>query len=369
MFGSGEGAVSTGAMVPVFDARDSGSATAVAELLESHAIPAIVDAELAGPTGLGKSERPRVFVPSTMLPAAKAILREREEQASDLSARMAWIPAKVVSTERSAPPAAQARAPGPPVSAPAPAPVEREEPVEDDLPLEVPLPEPGPLTPRLVVALIAIAFGLALQRGVEIGLGESASKLALGASAGLLEAPWRLVTAGLMHGSWQHASSNALFGLLIGVVLFGTHRVGATCLVWLLSSFVGIGAELWLSPPSTVVIGASAGNYGLVGLWAFGQLQRSRQASLPRREVLRTVGVLLLLVPGAFTPFSDNGTKVAVVAHGFGFLAGFALGVVFRRRLSREGHPRIARRSAVAGWVAVLITSGGVAWGLLDTFA
>lgn len=365
MFSTGEGAVSTGAMVPVFDARDSGSATAVAALLESHAIPAIIDSELAGPTGLRHGETPRVYVPSTMLPAAKAILQKRKappKPAPDqVSTPLDWVPARVVTTQS----ALDVRPPPAPVVAP-PTVADVPEDEDDDLPLERPLPDPGPLAPRLIIALVAIAFGLALQRGVELALGTRGAALALGASVEILEAPWRLVTAGFMHGSLGHMLSNATFGLMIGVVLFGTHRIGATCAVWVLTSMAGIGAELYMSPGS-LVIGASAGNYGLVGLWAAGQLQRAKVVPLPRREVLRTIGILLLLVPGAFTPFSSSGTKIAVAAHGFGFLAGLVLGKVFRRRLDDDHARRIDTVALGTGVAAVVFTVGATALALLDT--
>lgn len=102
---------------------------------------------------------------------------------------------------------------------------------------------------------------------------------------------------------------------------------------------------------SGAVLGASAGNYGLVGLWAKGQLERSHRAMLPRWDRLRTVGVILLLVPGALTPVTSNGSRVAVLAHAVGFVAGFLGGYVFHRRLGPVEDPSIGRR---ARWAAIL---------------
>jgi membrane associated rhomboid family serine protease len=132
------------------------------------------------------------------------------------------------------------------------------------------------------------------------------------------------------------------------VVLFGTHGFGATMLVWLLSSMAGIGGELWASSSVTFVLGASAGNYGLIGLWAKGQLDRSMVSALPKRERIKTLGVLLLLVPGALTPVSAFGARTAVFAHVAGFLAGFLLGHVFARRVRFEDLEEIGARSRVA---------------------
>ena len=122
--------------------------------------------------------------------------------------------------------------------------------------------------------------------------------------------------------------------------------------------------------PNATVIGASAGNYGLVGLWACGQLQRARAAALPTRERLRTLGVLLLLLPGAFTPFSSTGSRIAVFAHALGFVGGFVLGPVFLRRLHDQDGARtdrLVRRSRWAGGFAVVLTATAFAWALRGT--
>jgi len=89
---------------------------------------------------------------------------------------------------------------------------------------------------------------------------------------------------------------------------------------------------------------------------------------LPRRERIRTVGLMLLLVPGAFTPFSATGTKIAVIAHGVGFLVGLLSGVFFKRRLNPEGFASIDWRSKIAGAIAGLVTAIGTGAALLDTF-
>jgi membrane associated rhomboid family serine protease len=139
------------------------------------------------------------------------------------------------------------------------------------------------------------------------------------------------------------------------VVLLGTHHFGATALVWLLSSTTGLATEATLTPEAVLIAGASAGNYGLVGLWANGQLDRARRSLLPKREKMRTLGILLILLPGALTPISSTGSKVAVLAHLGGFLGGFLLGFVFKRRLIDRELPMIAQRSRIAFGVAAAI--------------
>lgn len=235
----------------------------------------------------------------------------------------------------------------------------------EDTEVERELPDSGPLMPRLILALSAIGFGVAMQRALETLLGPGGAISALAASPARALEFWRYLTAGFMHFGIAHYLSNAIFGVLIGVVLFGTHGAGAAMIAWIVSTVVGISAETLFSPDVAWIAGASAGNYGLVGLWAKGQLDRSRVSLLPRRERLRTMGVLLILVPGALTPVTGSGSRVAVMAHAAGFVAGFLVGYVFERKLLPETFLRIERRSKIAQWVAVglvLAALGAAGW-------
>ncbi len=235
------------------------------------------------------------------------------------------------------------------------APVEAVEEDDDTNPVEPPLPESGPLIPRLVVALSAVGFGIGVQRVVEAVHGAGGAAAAMGARGLELAEIWRLVTAGFYHFSDMHLASNLAFGLLFGVVLLGTHGVGATMAAWLFASVIGIGTEVLASPAGVLVAGASAGNYGLVGLWAMGQRDRGKRAFLPRRERLKAWGIILVLAPGALTPVSQSGAKVAVIAHAAGFLAGVLAGMVFERRIAADDLPQIERRSSIAQWATLAV--------------
>lgn len=232
----------------------------------------------------------------------------------------------------------------------------------EDTQVEHEIPDSGPLTPRLILALSAIGFGIALQRGVEMFLGEGGARETLAASPSLPLDLWRYLTAGFVHFGVAHLLSNAVFGLLIGVVLFGTHGAGAAMVAWIIATVVGISAEAAFSPGVIWIAGASAGNYGLVGLWAKGQLDRSRVALLPKRERLRTLGVLLILVPGALTPVTGNGTRIAVMAHAAGFVAGFLVGYIFERRLLPASFVRLERRVQIGQWVALALCGMAFLW-------
>lgn len=229
----------------------------------------------------------------------------------------------------------------------------------------VELPDSGPVLPRAILALSAIGFGAGLQRAIDALFGPRGAIQAFAASPDRLGEAWRYVTSGFMHFGIPHYLSNGAFGLLMGVVLFGTHGAGAAMMAWLVASVVGVGAEVVFSPQAAWIAGASAGNYGLVGLWAKGQVDRSRVDVLPTRERLRTMGVLLLLLPGALTPVTSSGSRVAVMAHAAGFVAGFLCGYVFERRVSPEDLSRIDRRSNLAQWVAIALVTGAFSWAAL----
>jgi membrane associated rhomboid family serine protease len=221
-------------------------------------------------------------------------------------------------------------------------------------------PDSGPVGPRLILALSAIGFGIALQRAVEVLIGERGAVEAFAASSSHPLELWRYVTAGFVHFGPMHHLANAIFGVLIGVVLLGTHGVGATMMAWVVSTMIGVGAEAAFTPLAWIA-GASAGNYGLVGLWAKGQLDRSHVSLLPRRERLRTAGMLLLLLPGALTPVTSSGSRVAVLAHVAGFVAGFLCGYVFERRMLPESFDKIARRSSIGQWCAIAMVGMALA--------
>lgn len=330
-----EGAVSMGSMVPLLEAPDSTDARAVVDLLESHAILAVLDSEVGLAGGLPRAGATRVFVPSTMLDSAKAVLEERSIGGIWVLPSPPGLPAEDSEPFRA---------------------LEGDE--EDTGPIELEPPAAGPLAPRVYVALGMVALGLTAQWLCEHFLGPRETIAHFGARFPFSE-PWQPVTAGFMHGSATHMTGNALFGVLMAVVLFGTHRMGATAFVWLVASVAGVLSEAAFTP-GVFVIGASAGNYGLVGLWTAGQWERARASLLTRRETIRTLGVLLLLVPGALTPISSTGSRVAVLAHVAGYTVGLLLGGVFRRRLDPEGFERIGHRSRWAGATAVAF--GLCAW-------
>ena len=348
----GAGAVSLGHMVVIHEAEHLDEARRIAARLEEAGIPALVQSDVGGlpnlpalPTGAAW-----IAVPSLMAPQARDILTKGKV---GFIAKLKVPRQQALRQDLFGPDPARFV---PPAEAPAPDPGERLAPVESAL------PDSGPLMPRVLAAAAAVGVGTLVQRLLTGQLGREVVMSSLGASTMHADEWWRLITAGFMHFTAAHHLSNAAFGLVIGVVLFGTHRIGATAAAWLVASAAGMSAEMAASAGGALIAGASAGNYGLVGLWARGQIQRAEAAVLPQRERLRTLGVIVLLVPGALTPLSASGARVAVVAHAAGFVAGFVMGGVFRRRILSEGDTAIDRRSKIGLVLASLAVTVALAF-------
>jgi len=335
-FEVGEGEVSLGQMVVICEAADRESAAAAAAHLESAGIPALVQSDVGGlpniPSAVLVGDGFWVAVPSLMT--------------KDAARALATINVPVVGRRGGALPADLPRDPTEPIGA-------LSEDAEALAP--APLPDSGPVMPRVALALAAIAFGALGQQILEALLGREVALSTLGATSAHADQWWRLVTAGFAHFSFAHHFSNAVFGLTLGVVLFGTHRVGAVMAAWLVSSMVGVTAEMALSTAGALIAGASAGNYGLVGLWVRGQMQRAGHSVLPRRERLRTLGVIVLLAPGALTPVTASGSRVAVIAHAAGFIAGLLIGGTFERRLRADSLGKIDVWAKLGGVLAAAV--------------
>ena len=357
----GEGAISRGPMVPVFRSADPEQVARALASFDEAGIPSIgVDRSmglLVGPVPPGVTV---VVVPLGLVPEA----RNRLEQIGLLASQLPAAPSSYARSERN--PVALGSGgftptvqPTSPVRLP-----DASEPRgfddEDDGPLELPPFETTSGQSRLTGALAACSLG-ALVQATLIATGRAddvRQKLALWFDGSSFHG--NAVTAGLMHGSSVHFLSNLGFGLIFGYVLLGTHGLGATAAVWLTASILGTSVEALLSP-GAAVLGASAGIYGLIGLWLRGELQRARRAVLPRRATIRALGIIILLAPGALTPITSSGSRVAVLAHLVGFAVGLLAGSFFPRWLDAEGRDRGMRRGRWAFLLSAMVMMGGLA--------
>ncbi|MBI2374983.1 MAG: rhomboid family intramembrane serine protease [Deltaproteobacteria bacterium] len=316
---------SLGFMVAVHEAASHEEANRLVEVLNTRAIPALVQSRELGVSGLITPAGERdiwILVPQSMRLDALSILDQQRDAIIRAEALALLSRAREAQTlPRAWPP--------PPLPRPSLVPAGDE--VDEDDTLREPIDAPAAaLSARVLAAALGIGGGVLAQRLLESGLGDRAYRL-LAVSPNHPDEWWRLVTAGFLHSGLAHFAMNGLFALILGSVLFGTHGFGAVIATWVLTSAAGLFAEMSFTP-AQYVLGASAGIYGLIGLWWGGQSERARRAVLPRRERWRAAGVIVLLIPGALTPFTSSGGGVAVLAHLFGFLVGRGLSMVFRRR-------------------------------------
>ncbi|WP_242346079.1 rhomboid family intramembrane serine protease [Anaeromyxobacter terrae] len=212
-----------------------------------------------------------------------------------------------------------------------------------------PLPRrsPGvvPATWALAVANAA-AFALVLSRG-------DPSDPALLVRLGALERSrvwageaWRLVTAGFLHGGWQHLTMNLGALLLAGpIVERGLGR--ARFLGLYLGSVVAASAASLLGHDA-VVAGASGGVFGVVGALLVLELRRagSVRRFLAAPHVALVVGALAIGFVGS--RLFPAGLPVDDFAHGGGLLTGAAAAWLLTRPAPRTTWPWAAFGLALA---------------------
>lgn len=131
-----------------------------------------------------------------------------------------------------------------------------------------------------------------------------------------------ILTAPLIHGSWQHLMGNSAPILLLGAgLIFGypKSRWWTLALIWLLS-----GAGVWLLGRESYHFGASGLTHGMFFfLLVSGILRRDRRsAALLMVAFFMYSGMLFTIFPGK--------TGVSFESHLFGALAGVLCAVIFR---------------------------------------
>jgi len=148
-----------------------------------------------------------------------------------------------------------------------------------------------------------------------------------------------IVTAPLIHGSWEHVIGNTLPLVLLGSMLiygYPRSRYWALAGIWLLS-----GTGVWLFARSSYHFGASGLTHGIFFyLFIGGILRRDRRsAALLMVAFYMYGGMLLSILPG------DPG--VSFESHFFGAMSGAVLAYAFRnwdpkplrKRYAWEQHP------------------------------
>ncbi len=131
-----------------------------------------------------------------------------------------------------------------------------------------------------------------------------------------------ILTAPLIHGSWQHLVSNTLPMLLLGSILFFGYprsRWWTLAIIWLLS-----GAGVWVFGRESYHFGSSGLSHGMFFfLLAGGLLRRDRRsAAILMIAFFMYSGMLLSVFPGQ--------PGVSFEYHLFGALAGILCAFTFR---------------------------------------
>lgn len=139
---------------------------------------------------------------------------------------------------------------------------------------------------------------------------------------------WRVITAGVLHGSWLHLVLNGWSTWVVGEWVEATWGHTRTALMFVVSSVAGcLASAAWVEAP--MVVGASAGIMGMAGALLVGRLLghgevRRRLRPLSARVLAISIGVMVAL-----------GFAVEVIAqagHLGGLVAGGLLGVVWSGR-------------------------------------
>ncbi len=80
-------------------------------------------------------------------------------------------------------------------------------------------------------------------------------------------APWQMITAAFLHGSWLHIIFNMYTLYIFGQVLEPMLGRARFLALYLISAFGGSVAVLLFSDPASTVLGASGAIYGLMGAY------------------------------------------------------------------------------------------------------
>lgn len=173
-------------------------------------------------------------------------------------------------------------------------------------------------------ALLLLALALAQWRAA---LGQD--WLAAGAAraseirGGALE---RTVTALTLHADVPHLVSNLVFGALFAYLLFHAHGAGLGAVALLLAGALGNLANAWARAGEHVSIGASTAVFAAVGLLGGAEARARHLLREPRTRRFAPVGAALLLMLYLGVGEAVPASRVDVLAHVFGLLAGLALG-------------------------------------------
>lgn len=119
--------------------------------------------------------------------------------------------------------------------------------------------------PRLTIALMAVSAAVWLLQLSPIG--QTVEVYFSYTPLATTIAPWQMLTAAFLHGSWLHLLFNMFTLYIFGQVLEPMLGRARYLALYLVSAFGGSVAVLFFSNPASSVVGASGAIYGLMGAY------------------------------------------------------------------------------------------------------
>ncbi len=138
-----------------------------------------------------------------------------------------------------------------------------------------------------------------------------------------------LLSYAFLHVGLLHMALNTVVILGLGKRLGAVLGNGQLLLVFGVTAVAGGLAYLALSTSGAPVVGASGAVFGFFGVWKYLEYSARRRMGLSLMPIWQFIGALVLLNVGLW--FLADGL-LAWQAHLGGFVAGWALGIVFVRR-------------------------------------
>lgn len=148
---------------------------------------------------------------------------------------------------------------------------------------------------------------------------------------------WSFVTHAFVHGGWLHLGMNAAIFLAIGHGIVRASSIGVLLTVFFASAVGGAFLHGLISTHQGVLIGASGGIFGQLGLvmvWRGQMLRRYGYSLGPIWRMVLGLAVINVVLAFGLGGLSTEtiGGDLAWEAHLGGFLTGAALGFLIRPR-------------------------------------
>jgi len=159
---------------------------------------------------------------------------------------------------------------------------------------------------------------------------------ALAGEAPLGPALWPFLTSLFLHGGWLHLANNLVFLAIFGTLV--ERHLGGFLLVLLFFATGILGSVLQVvfpydwGPPAELVVGASGGLFGLMGVAFTSGVPALRRGSPQRRLLIALIVINAVIGLAAASGVMGSLLLIGWQSHLGGFLAGMAFGSLLRKR-------------------------------------